>query len=139
MHPSHRQMARQILERHGLDLDELLRQQHLPPDAPREGLGPPAGRGNPATNEQRSHGPQASQDTAIDSEADVRAVFDGLDKNHNGEVDAREFIIALRREASASAVAMFTGVPAHVQQEARLPPHTHDPTSSPSVLIAASP
>ena len=122
MHPSHRQMARQILERHGLDLDELLRQQQQhPPDAPREAMGPPAGRENPATNGQRSHGPQASQDTAaIDSEADVRAVFDGLDKNHNGEVDAREFIIALRREASASAVAMFTGVPAHVQQEARL-------------------
>ena len=48
------------------------------------------------------------------SVAAARAVFDALDRDGNGEVDAREFILALRKDRSQR-LSAFTGVPARVR------------------------
>ena len=52
------------------------------------------------------------------AEAKARAVFVAMDKNGDGAVDVREFILALRRSSDGgAALARYTGMPARVRQE----------------------
>ena len=58
--------------------------------------------------------PKPSTATTSLSEAQLRALFDTIDKDGSGEINKRELIIALRKDAS---VCEALGLPAHIRQE----------------------
>ena len=58
--------------------------------------------------------PKPSTATTSLSEAQLRALFDTIDKDGSGEINKRELIIALRKDAS---VCEALALPAHIRQE----------------------